>query len=379
MFSEYDTAMMQKALSLAQKGCFSTKPNPMVGCVITRDNQILGQGYHVRAGMTHAEVNAVNDALKNGHELEGATAYVTLEPCCHTGKTPPCADLLIKHKIHRVVVGSLDCNPIVAGKGVMLLKQAGLSVEVGCLEDSCFQLNQEFFKRMKDDLPYVRLKLAMSLDGRTAMHNGESKWITAEKSRFDVHTLRAKSGAIITGVGTVLADDPALTARLEDGFLGGEKFTQPLKVILDSFLRIPLSAKIFNDPGSVLVCCSKNAKEALKTSLCEKGIEVYAAPEVAGQLDLKFILGLLAEKEINDVMVECGSTLAGSFIEAELVDEIWVYIAPILMGAAARPLMGFELEKMADKYCFEFGEVTQLGCDLRIIGKNFKKKYKENK
>ena len=268
---------------------------------------------------------------------------------------------------------------MVAGKGVMLLKQTGILVEIGCLEDSCLQLNQGFFKRMKDGLPYVRLKLAMSLDGRTAMQNGESKWITAEKSRLDVHTLRAKSGAIITGVGTVLADDPALTVRLEDKEFRGQNFTQPLKVILDASLHIPLSAKIFDDPGSVLVCCSKKAKETLKTSLREKDIEVYAVPEVGGRLDLKSILELLAEKEVNHVMVECGSTLAGSFIEEGLVDEMWVYIAPVLMGAAARPLVGFELAKMADKYCFEFGEITKLGCDLRIIGKNFKKKYKENK
>jgi len=356
--AEQDSLFMARALYLAKKGRYTTKPNPRVGCVIVKDNAIIAEGWHVRAGQGHAEV----EALKNTQDAQGATAYVTLEPCSHYGRTPPCAEALIKAGVARVVIAMQDPNPLVAGKGVALLEQAGINVVCGVLELEAQVLNRGFITRMITAKPYVISKMAMSLDGRTAMASGESKWITESQARQDVQKLRAASCCVLTGVGTVLADDPSMNVRL-----GGVEVEQPLRVILDSHLRTPTSAKLLALAGRTLILtCSdeQNKTEALT----QAGAEVYKiARNNQGRLDLNAVLLFLAEQQVNQVLVEAGGVLNGALMEQNLIDECIVYMAPCLLGSSGRGLCDMpHVTRMADKKNLTLLDVRKVGVDLRL-------------
>ena len=359
-FNAYDHEFMSRAIRLAKQGLTTTQPNPRVGCVIVKDNQIIGEGWHKKAGEAHAEINAL---LKAGQEAQGATAYVTLEPCSHTGKTPPCANALIEAGIMRVVAAMQDPHSKVAGQGFKILQDAGIAVEVGLLEEQAIQLNPGFIKRMQQSLPFVRIKMAMSVDGRTAMASGESKWITSEAARNDVQHWRAQSCAILTGIRTVLADDPSLTVR--NATHAAAK--QPLRVILDSELQIPLDAKLLQQSGEVLIFTQH--KNAAKIAELEKmGVKIKCVGNSEQGLNLEQVLQHLAGLEINEVMVEAGATVAGSFVATGLVDELVIYMAPTLMGNNARGLFNLPLiDNMNQKLALKIKDLRQFGDDIRIV------------
>lgn len=365
-----DEQFMHRALELARRGQYTTTPNPCVGCVIVRDNRILGEGWHKKAGTPHAEINAIENA---GGEsaVAGATVYLTLEPCHHFGRTPPCVDALIRARVARVVVAMVDSNPQVGGKSLEKLHAAGVQTAVGLCEAEARALNRGFLSRMEKNRPFVLLKSAMSLDGRTAMASGESKWITGEDARADVQRLRAQSCAIITGIGTVLADNPALTVRkaLLGDELSDEFSRQPLRVILDSQLRIPLDAKILHEPGEVMVVCGEitPAVSDKAGQLVNLGAAVVSLPNAAGQIDLRALLFLLTQREINQVMVEAGSQLAAAFVTQNLVDEWIIYLAPTLLGASAKPLLDFSLARMAEQRRLTINSIQPVGADWKII------------
>lgn len=352
---------MQRALRLAQKGLCSTDPNPRVGCVVVKDGNIVGEGWHQKAGEAHAEVLALRQA---GNEAKAATAYVTLEPCSHTGKTPPCAEALVKAEVSRVVVAMQDPNHLVAGQGLKRLQECGIAVESGLMEVQARALNPGFIKRMETGLPYVRVKLAMSLDGRTAMASGESQWITGDAARQDVQLLRARSSAVLTGIGTVLSDDPSMNVRLSAEDLSVKEIRQPLRVVLDSALRFPGKAKIAKVEGDVLIMTT--SKNDIDNSACQ--IVKMAGKD--GHVDLNAALKYLAEMEINEVHVEAGAILSGAFLQQQLVDEIVVYMAPHIMGDEARGLFTLPgLLKMKDRISLDIQDVRMLGKDLRITAK----------
>lgn len=338
--------------------------------MLTRDGEIVGEGYHLRAGESHAERNALAAAAGRA---SGATAYVTLEPCCHYGRTPPCTEGLVEAGVKRVVAAMLDPNPLVGGKGLEVLRNRGVEVQAGVLESEARSLNPGFVKRMTEGLPYLRCKIAASLDGRTAMPNGDSKWITSEAARRDVQVLRARSSAIIIGVGTLLADDPSLNVRLESrqlpGGAPGEQVRQPLRVVVDSTLRTPAQARMFDLPGSTLIACVK--RDPVRATRVESaGAEVYVCPGSKGRVDLESLLRSLARREINEVLVEAGPTLAGAVLQAGLVDEILLYFAPHLMGDGARGLFSLPgLERMRDRIALEITDVRMVGEDLRITAR----------
>ena len=364
-----DTRHMARALQLARRGLYSTAPNPRVGCVVVADGQVVGEGWHQRAGEPHAEVHALRQA---GARARGATVYVTLEPCSHQGRTPPCADALVNAGVARVVVAMTDPNPQVAGQGLARLRAAGIEATAGVLEAEAEALNPGFYKRMRQGLPLVRLKLAMSLDGRTAMASGESQWITGAAARSDVQRLRARSGAVVTGIGTVIADDPALNVRLRDmGPLGDNAapVVQPLRVVLDSALRIQPEARLFQNEGACLVVTTgmgQSVQPGTVAALLERGVDVVSLADTP-PLALAPVLRLLAERQINDVLVEAGPTLAGAFIEQGLVDELWLYQAPTLLGSLARPLVNLELTRMQEQRRLRVLDRRQIGDDLRWI------------
>lgn len=347
---------MARALQLARKGLYTTAPNPRVGCVLVRDDVIIGEGWHQRAGLGHAEIEALN----NTPDAKGATAYVTLEPCSHHGRTPPCCDALIKAGVSRVVVAMQDPNPLVAGQGLQRLRSAGIEVSCGVLEEDAQRLNRGFIKRMILQRPWVRSKLAMSLDGRTAMASGESKWITSAQSRIDVQHLRAESCAVLTGINTVLADDPALTARVDAEVL------QPIRVVLDSRLTMPVDAQLVKLPGRTLILtCS--ADDVKRQILEQAGFEVYRLAEHGGRLDLKQVMIFLAELQINELLVEAGSTLNGALLAENLVDEWVVYMAPCILGDQGRGLFTLPgMHTMADKKNLDLTDVRQVGPDLKL-------------
>ena len=352
---------MQRALRLAQKGLYSTDPNPRVGCVLVKDGNIVGEGWHQRAGEPHAEVLALKQA---GDNAKDATAYVTLEPCSHTGKTPPCADALVQAGVARVVVAMQDPNPQVAGQGLKRLHDNGIEVESGLMEVQARALNPGFIKRMETGLPYVRVKLAMSLDGRTAMASGESQWITGDAARQDVQLLRARSSAVLTGIGTVLSDDPSMNVRLSAEDLSVKEIRQPLRVVLDSALRFPGKAKIAEVEGDVLIMTTS------KNSIDDSNCQFVKMAGKDGYVDLKAALKYLAEMEINEVHVEAGAILSGAFLQQQLVDEIVVYMAPHIMGDEARGLFALPgLSKMKDRISLDIQDVRMLGKDLRITAK----------
>jgi diaminohydroxyphosphoribosylaminopyrimidine deaminase/5-amino-6-(5-phosphoribosylamino)uracil reductase len=353
-----DHAFMARALRLAERGLFTTDPNPRVGCVIVRDGEVVGEGWHVQTGAGHAEVNALAQA---GEGARGATAYVTLEPCCHHGRTPPCTEALISAGVARVVVGMEDPNPQVAGNGVQVLAAAGVEVATGVLAAQAATLNPGFIRRMQTGRPFVRCKLAMSLDGRTAMASGESRWITGEAARRDVHRLRARASAVMTGIDTVLADNPSLNARLED-----EVVLQPLRVVLDTRLRLPPEAKLLGLPGDMLVLTG--TADASKTdALTAQGAEVVTLPLEGDRLELAGMLQYLGEREINEIHVEAGPTLSGALLQASLVDELVFYVAPHLMGDNARGLFSLPaLERMDQRINLSIADIRAVGDDWRV-------------
>lgn len=357
-FSADDHRYMARALQLAERGLYTTDPNPRVGCVLVREERIVGEGWHQRAGGPHAEVHALQAA---GDQARGSTAYVTLEPCCHHGRTPPCSEALIQAGVSRVVAAIRDPHSQVNGGGLRQLQEAGITVQSGLLEAQARRLNPGFIRRMQRGRPWVRLKLAMSLDGRTAMASGESQWITGAAARQDVQQWRARSSAILTGVGTVLADDPSMTVRLE------QTERQPLRVIIDTNLSTPPGAKILQQPGqTVIVTCSE--EEAAWEALQQAGAEIIAVPQDAhNNVDLAAVLDQLGEREINELHVETGATLAGALMQAGLVDELIVYMAPTLLGDAARGLFHLPgIETMDDRLPLQIKDIRAIGDDWRI-------------
>ena len=360
VFDADDHHHMVRALDLARHGLFSTPPNPAIGYVLVRWGQVEGEGFHQRAGEPHAEIVALHEA---GIAARGATAYVTLEPCSHHGRTPPCADALIAAGVRRVVVAMRDPNPRVDGSGLGRLEAAGIKVAHGLLAGEAAEINRGFVKRMVTGRPWVTLKLGASLDGRTALADGTSKWITGERARADVQRLRARSSAIVTGSGTVLADDPMLTVRDPDLDLRGRR---PLRVVLDSSLNTPPTAQVLSFAGSTLIL-TRNAASPLTEPLREAGARVEAVPASPEGLDLEAVLERLGELECNEVLVEAGPTLAGDFVRRGLVDEIVVYMAPVVLGDLARGLFNLPpLARMCDRCEFEWRDVARIGDDLRL-------------
>lgn len=356
--SDRDTALMRRALELAQLGLNTTDPNPRVGCVVVQDGRIVGEGWHERAGEPHAEVNALRSA---GDAAPGATVYVTLEPCAHTGRTPPCTSALIEARVRRVVYATGDPNPQVNGRGAALLAAAGIEVVTGVLASEAGALNPGFFKRMQCGMPWVRVKLGVSLDGRTALASGESRWITGKEARQDAQRFRARSSVVLSGSGTVLADDPALNVRIDDAT------RQPTRVVLDTSLRVPPQSRMFDREGPALVFTASE-DEARQAELVRRGVSVERvarAPE--GGLQLDAVLRRLAQLQANEVWVEAGARLAGALLHADLVDELILYVAPSLLGPQARPMVELPpIGTLETRLQLKFTEVTTIGSDLRL-------------
>ena len=359
MFSPADREHMAEALRLAEKGLFTATPNPRVGCVIVRDGQAVGAGWHEKAGGPHAEVLALRAA---GARTRGATAYVTLEPCSHHGRTPPCVDALIEAGIARVVAAMQDPNPSVAGSGYARLRAAGIEVESGLMQNEAHALNIGFVARMSRGRPWVRMKIAASLDGRTALANGQSQWITGPEARRDGHAWRARACAVLTGIGTVRDDDPQLNVREV------ETTRQPLKVVVDSRLQLPLSAKLLAS-GKVLVAAAVEDKAAI-AALQDKGAEVLLLPNARGKVELTELMHELARRELNEVHVEAGYKLNGSLLAAGMVDELLIYLAPSILGDSASGMFSLpELTDLAQKRLVQFTDVQTMGSDLRILAR----------
>lgn len=362
-----ERSMMARAVQLAWRGRYSTHPNPRVGCVIARGDKILGEGWHERAGEAHAETRALSQA---GTAARGATAYVTLEPCSHFGRTPPCARALIDAGISRVFAATQDPNPSVSGRGLDMLREAGIRVRVGLLAEQAESLNPGFMKRMRTGRPWVRLKMAASLDGRTAMASGESQWITGADARSDVQRLRAMSDAIVTGVGTVLADDPSLTVRRNElGDIGDatEPSRQPLRVIADRDARTPPTATILQGGKVQVFCASSTLDTAPAQDLAALGIRLTGVAWKERGVDVAQLLDSLGELGVNELLVEAGPTLAGTFISEQLVDELWLYQAPVFLGSTGRPTANLPLDTMADKIEWIVKDRRQVGEDQRLI------------
>ena len=358
-----DELYMARALKLAARGRFTTHPNPNVGCVIVKDGEIVGEGYHHRAGEPHAEVHALRMA---GEKAQGATAYVTLEPCSHHGRTPPCCDALIAAGVSRVVAAMQDPNPQVAGRGLYRLQQAGIDVSHGLMMSEVEQLNKGFLKRMRTGFPYLQLKLGASLDGRTAMASGESQWITSPQARRDVQRLRAQSHAILTSSATVLADDPQLTVRWSE--LGEstqasypqEELRQPIRIVLDSQNQVTPEHQIVQQPGETWIVRTEDDPRSWPET-----VRSLKVPEHNGHLDLVVLMMQLGKQQINSIWVEAGPTLAGALLQAGLVDELIVYVAPKLLGNAARGLCALPgLEELSQAPHFKFNEIRQVGPDV---------------
>nr|WP_256663487.1 bifunctional diaminohydroxyphosphoribosylaminopyrimidine deaminase/5-amino-6-(5-phosphoribosylamino)uracil reductase RibD [Pseudomonas sp. C27(2019)] len=361
-----DQVYMAHALRLAEQGLYSTHPNPRVGCVVVADQQVVGEGWHRRAGEPHAEVHALQQA---GARAQGATAYVTLEPCSHHGLTPPCAEALVRAGVQRVVVAMQDPNPQVAGRGIEHLRAQGIQVDVldGELAAAARALNCGFVKRMEKGLPFVRLKLAMSLDGRTAMASGESQWITGPAARADVQSLRARSSAIVTGADTVMTDNARLTVRAQELPLSPELrelalSRPPLRIVIDGRLRVPTDLAFFS-AGPVLVATYQTPPANTAS------IEYIQLPETDGYLDLHALLQVLAQRGINELMVEAGPQLAGAFIQAGLVDELYIYMAGMLLGSTAQPLMQLPIATMSAAVRLQIVEMRAIADDWRIIAR----------
>lgn len=374
-FSLQDHKYMARALQLAKQGLYTTDPNPRVGCVIVRydesdEGRVVGEGFHISAGGPHAEIHALNAAAGLA---SGATAYVTLEPCSHTGRTGPCAVALAESKVSRVVVAMVDPNPQVSGQGIKRLEAVGVRVDVGLLEADARALNPGFISRMQHKLPFVRLKMAMSLDGRTAMGSGESQWITGPEARSQVQRLRARSSAILSGVESLIMDDSRLTLRADQLALAHADEVvkrQPLRVILDSRLRLPLAAACLREPGRTLLITTEQHSEEKRHKLEAAGAEVVVFPaDQGGRIALADMMHWLADNEqVNELLVETGATLAGALLDANLVDELQLFVAPTLLGGDARPLFALQgLTRMADQKRLTIKEIRAVGRDWHII------------
>ncbi|WP_226100149.1 bifunctional diaminohydroxyphosphoribosylaminopyrimidine deaminase/5-amino-6-(5-phosphoribosylamino)uracil reductase RibD [Dickeya oryzae] len=360
-----DEFYMARALELARRGRFTTAPNPNVGCVIVRDGEIVGEGYHQKAGEPHAEVHALRMA---GDKARGATAYVTLEPCSHHGRTPPCADALVAAGVARVVAAMQDPNPQVAGRGLHRLQQAGIAVHHGVLMDQAEKINRGFLKRMRTGFPYVQLKLGASLDGRTAMASGESQWITSPQSRQDVQRFRAQSAAILSSSATVLADDPSLTVRWSELDVDTQRLypqsavRQPVRVIVDSQSRVTPHHRLVSQPGQTWL-----ARASQDAQSWPDGVEQLTMPLHGCGIDLVALMMTLGKRQINTVWVEAGAHLAGALLQAGVVDELIVYLAPTLLGDAARSLCVLPgLEQLSQAPMFDMTDVRQIGPDVRL-------------
>ena len=384
-FSDFDHECMARALELARRALYTTDPNPRVGCVLAHDGLIIAEGFHARAGDPHAERNALATA---GEHARGATAYVTLEPCSHTGRTGPCADALIEAGVARVVAAMEDPNPQVAGTGLQRLRDAGIQVDTGLQEADARALNPGFVLRMSQGRPLIRIKAAASLDGRTAMASGESQWITGPEAREDVQRLRARSSAIVTGIGTVLADRPSYTVRPEQwryGEYADGPVRAPLRVILDPALRTPVDSPVVTADGPCLIAHADDpgaAPEERRRALEHAGAELLALPRVRAAsdpaepgaatraerrgLDLHALIAELSRRECNEVLVECGATLAGAFVREALFDELIVYLAPTLLGADARGLLDLPFDRMDQQIRLQWSDLRRVGDDLRL-------------
>jgi len=372
LFSDSDAQYMSRAIELAKKGRFTTSPNPNVGCVIVKDKKIIGEGFHFKAGEPHAEVHALKQA---SGKAKGATAYVTLEPCSHFGRTPPCAEALCKAGVTRVVVALVDPNPKVAGKGIAILENQGIQVNVGLLESDAEKLNLGFIKRMKTKLPRVTVKLASSLDGKTALKNGESKWITGPSARVDVQYYRAQQSAILSGVDTVIIDDASLNVRFDDlqqSRSFNDEITriqtrQPLRIILDSHNRLTLKEKIFTLEGEVLIV-SLTARDDLHSAGVMATVNQTIAPKnEEGRVDLDDLLRELGKREINDLWIEAGATLSGEFFVKNSVDQFILYQAPKLMGDQAKNLVNLpNFLAMSDVVHLSLKNIKQIEQDIRL-------------
>jgi diaminohydroxyphosphoribosylaminopyrimidine deaminase/5-amino-6-(5-phosphoribosylamino)uracil reductase len=373
--------MMARAVQLARKGCYWSAPNPHVGCVLVRDGVIIGEGFTRPAGGNHAEIEALQDA----GGAQGATAYVTLEPCSHHGRTGPCADALVAAGVRRVVVATQDPNPQVAGAGLARLLAAGVAVESGLLASGALALNPGFIARMTRGRGRVRAKLAMSLDGRTAMASGESQWITGPGARRDVQRLRARSCAIVTGIGTVLADDCALTVRPAELGLGAEDTErasqrQPLRVVLDSWLRTPAAARVVSGTATTVLFHGRDARGDSGTGIpawlaartgqaaaaTSSAVELMALPRTEQGLDLQAMLAALSQRQCNEILVESGPRLAGALLRQGLLDELIVYMAPTLLGDTAQPLLHLPLERMSEQVRLQVRDMRRVGEDWRL-------------
>lgn len=359
-FSSADTAHMTQALALAEQALFITSPNPRVGCVMVgKDGTVLGQGHTQAAGQAHAEVMALRDAQTRGHSTQGATAYVTLEPCSHQGRTGPCCEALIAAGLARVVASAQDPNPLVAGQGLARLQAAGVQVEVGLLRDQSIELNMGFFKRMQHGTPWLRMKSAQSLDGQTALHNGQSQWITGEAARLDGHRFRAQACAVLTGIGTVLEDNPLLNVR------GIDTPRQPDLLLVDSKLQTPLNARLWVEKRQVIIFHSErhpNLEDALKA----KGAQLVFLPGAGQKVDLAAMVRHLGQLPCNEVHIEAGHKLNGSLLQAGLVDELLVYLAPMLLGPGQGMAALPELHALPATSAWHFFDHTVLGPDLRV-------------
>jgi diaminohydroxyphosphoribosylaminopyrimidine deaminase/5-amino-6-(5-phosphoribosylamino)uracil reductase len=358
-FTSVDRLHMAEALRLAEKGLWTTSPNPRVGCVIVRDGRVVGSGWHAKAGEPHAEAHALKEA---GERAAGATVYVTLEPCSHHGRTPPCADALIAAKPARVVAAMQDPNPQVAGSGFDKLRAAGITVETGLMEAEATELNIGFVARMTRGRPWVRMKIAATLDGRTALANGQSQWITGAEARRDGHAWRARACALVTGIGTVRDDDPQLTVR------DVPSTRQPLRVVVDSKLQLSPAARILEGGGVLVVSAVEDGAKA--SALADRGAEVIVLANEQGKTDLEQIMRELARRGLNEVHVESGSKLNGSMLAAGIVDELLLYYAPSLLGDAARGMFNLpEFQTLAQKIPLKFHDVRRIGEDLRILAR----------
>lgn len=358
-FTPDDYLFMTRALRLAEQGLYTATPNPRVGCVIVKDGKVVGEGAHLKAGLPHAEVYALQQA---GAEAKGATVYVTLEPCGHHGRTPPCAEALVKAGVAKVITAMQDPNPLVSGQGIAVLQSAGITVLTGLLEPQAHALNAGFISRMTNRMPFVRSKLAASLDGKTALQNGLSQWITGAQARSDVQHWRARSCAVMTGIGTVLKDNPSLTVRELD------IDRQPISVIVDSHLRMPLDAKLLNNE-QVLIAFANDSDNKAK-QLAAMGISLLCIPDNQDKVCLKRLLSHLASNEVNEVMVEGGESLNGALMALNLIDELIIYYAPKLMGSDAKSMFALPtLQSMQDVVSLDVIDVRQFGNDIRMIAK----------
>lgn len=361
MEMQSDDQYMLAALRCASDGLFTTTPNPRVGCLIVKNDYIIGQGFTQPPGHHHAEIEALNDACSKGHDVEGATVYVTLEPCSHFGRTPPCVDALIKAKVARVVIAIVDPNPLVNQQGITQLKNAGIAVTCGVLADQALEINIGFFSRMLYGKPWVRLKMAASLDGKTALNNGESKWITSEAARDDGHFWRARACAVLTGIGTVMADDPHMTVRAI------KTTRQPRSIIVDSALSISPDASILGNPGAWIVAAIEDLNK--QTQLEKRGAEIILLPNLAGQINLPALMSELGKRQINELHIEAGPKLSGALIAAGCVDELLLYIAPSILGQGKGMFNMPMIDHLQNKYALYFHEIKQIGEDIRILAR----------